>query len=305
MVAADHRRDGARDRARLGARPRRRDRAGRPAARRPAPAPARGQGLPARSRPSARSENFFRKGNLIALRELALRRTAERVDAQMESYRRDEGIAEPWAVRRAHPGRASATRRAALRLIRAARRMASGLQGRVDRGARRDARPSCAGPADAPRLHRRRAWLRRGAGRRDRRSCSGTRVADEILAFARERNVTRIVVGKPVAPALAERCSGSLVETLVRAERRHRRLRHQRRAGRRAARAASTAPAPAERLAHYAAAPSAWWRSRPAVACAHVPALRAGEPRHGLPARRDGAWPLWLGRGAGDLGRRS
>src|SRR6266496_851945 len=32
------------------------------------------------------AQNFFRKGNLIALRELALRRTAERVDAQMQGY---------------------------------------------------------------------------------------------------------------------------------------------------------------------------------------------------------------------------
>src|SRR3979490_328931 len=38
------------------------------------------------------SHNFFRKGNLIALRELALRRTAERVDAQMRDYREDESI---------------------------------------------------------------------------------------------------------------------------------------------------------------------------------------------------------------------
>ena len=37
-------------------------------------------------------QNFFRKGNLIALRELALRRTAERVDRQMREYRTDQGI---------------------------------------------------------------------------------------------------------------------------------------------------------------------------------------------------------------------
>ena len=36
--------------------------------------------------------NFFRKGNLIALRELALRRTADRVDAQMREYRADQSI---------------------------------------------------------------------------------------------------------------------------------------------------------------------------------------------------------------------
>ena len=41
-------------------------------------------------------EHFFRKGNLIALRELALRRTAERVDEQMESYRRDTGVQNIW-----------------------------------------------------------------------------------------------------------------------------------------------------------------------------------------------------------------
>lgn len=35
------------------------------------------------------AKHFFRKGNLIALRELALRRTADRVDAQMQAYRAD------------------------------------------------------------------------------------------------------------------------------------------------------------------------------------------------------------------------
>ena len=36
-------------------------------------------------------ENFFRKGNLIALRELALRRTADRVDEQMRAWRDRQG----------------------------------------------------------------------------------------------------------------------------------------------------------------------------------------------------------------------
>src|SRR5881409_2356251 len=42
--------------------------------------------------------NFFRKGNLIALRELALRRTADRVDAQMQAYMREHAIATTWPV---------------------------------------------------------------------------------------------------------------------------------------------------------------------------------------------------------------
>lgn len=44
-------------------------------------------------------QNFFRKGNLIALRELALRRTADRVDEQMLEYRRDQSVAPVWQTR--------------------------------------------------------------------------------------------------------------------------------------------------------------------------------------------------------------
>ncbi len=43
--------------------------------------------------------NFFRKGNLIALRELALRRTADRVDAQMRAYRADQSIHHVWQAK--------------------------------------------------------------------------------------------------------------------------------------------------------------------------------------------------------------
>src|SRR6059036_2240835 len=42
--------------------------------------------------------NFFREGNLIALRELALRHTAERVDAKMQRYRREHAIGAVWPV---------------------------------------------------------------------------------------------------------------------------------------------------------------------------------------------------------------
>src|SRR5438270_654802 len=44
------------------------------------------------------ARHFFREGNLIALRELALRRTADRVDAQMQRYRRDHAIQTTWPV---------------------------------------------------------------------------------------------------------------------------------------------------------------------------------------------------------------
>jgi two-component system sensor histidine kinase KdpD len=44
-------------------------------------------------------KNFFRGGNLIALRELALRQVAEHVDRSLESYMADKEIADNWAVR--------------------------------------------------------------------------------------------------------------------------------------------------------------------------------------------------------------
>ena len=42
-------------------------------------------------------QNFFRKGNLTALRELALRKTAQKVDQQVLAYRQDQAIDEVWA----------------------------------------------------------------------------------------------------------------------------------------------------------------------------------------------------------------
>ena len=41
-------------------------------------------------------QNFFRKGNLLALRELALRRTADRVDSDVLAYRREQAVSAVW-----------------------------------------------------------------------------------------------------------------------------------------------------------------------------------------------------------------
>ena len=50
--------------------------------------------LPAQAERAAK--NFFRKGNLMALRELALRRTADRVEDDVQAYRVDRSIAQVW-----------------------------------------------------------------------------------------------------------------------------------------------------------------------------------------------------------------
>ena len=72
------------------------------------------------------AENFFRKGNLIALRELALRSTADRVNLQVRDYREEQAISRVWRTSErllvcVSPSPFSA------QLVRAARRMAAGL----------------------------------------------------------------------------------------------------------------------------------------------------------------------------------
>ncbi len=53
----------------------------------------------AAERVDAALANYFRVGNLTALRELALLWTADRVDAALATYRAEQGIAAPWAAR--------------------------------------------------------------------------------------------------------------------------------------------------------------------------------------------------------------
>ncbi len=158
-------------------------------------------------------ENFFRKGNLIALRELALRQTAERVDAQMLAYRRAQGIEQTWAASEqilvaVSPSPYSAP------LVRAARRMAGALHARwfavyVEPRIKRPI-----SKLDEARLSQNlRLAERLGA---QVVTLSGDRASDEILRFARERNVTKIIVGKPIVARLRDRFRASLVDQLVR-----------------------------------------------------------------------------------------
>jgi two-component system, OmpR family, sensor histidine kinase KdpD len=158
-------------------------------------------------------ENFFRKGNLTALRELALRRTADRVDAQMQVYRRDHAIPQTWPVTEriivcVSPSPFSA------RLVRAARRMASGL--RAEWMAVYIETPASLRlpQADRDRVNETlRLAEQLGA---ETVTLSGQRVGEELLRYARARNVSKIVVGKPGGPRWRELLSRSVVDELVR-----------------------------------------------------------------------------------------
>ncbi len=156
------------------------------------------------------AQNFFRKGNLIALRELALRRTADRVDAQMREYREDRSIRSVWQAKErllvcVGPGPDGG------RLVRGAARFAANL--RAD---------WIAIYVETPRLQRlsgndrdrilRTLQLARDLGA-ETVTMGGSHVAATLLSYARSRNVSKLVVGRTSRP-LWRRFATSVAEQL-------------------------------------------------------------------------------------------
>ena len=156
--------------------------------------------------------NFFRKGNLIALRELALRRTAERVDQQMEVYRRDHAVVRTWPTAETIMVCVNMKPRGP-RLVRAARTMATGLHAKWIAVYVQTPRHLRMPQADRDRANQtlRLAELL-GA---ETGVLSGANVAQELLSYARTRNVAKIIVGKPVRARWKEVVFGSVVADLV------------------------------------------------------------------------------------------
>ena len=155
--------------------------------------------------------NFFRKGNLIALRELALRRTADRVDAQMREYRTDQAIAAVWQAKErllvcVGPGAGGD------RLVRAAARLAASLRAEW-----------IAAYVETPRLQRlsdanrdqilKTLALARELGA-DTATLSGQEDAPTLLAYARSRNVSKLVVGKSLRTGLSRLWRAALSDRL-------------------------------------------------------------------------------------------
>jgi two-component system sensor histidine kinase KdpD len=158
-------------------------------------------------------ENFFRKGNLIALRELALRRTAERVDAQMQSYRRAEGVREVWPAAERILVCIGANPRS-IQLIRAAKRMATGL--RADWLAVYVEAPAKVRPKESDLLRLTEHMRLAESLGAETVTLSGHSASEEILSYARSRNFTKIIIGKPTHPRWKDRLFGSVLDQVVR-----------------------------------------------------------------------------------------
>src|SRR5665213_765936 len=159
-------------------------------------------------------ENYFSPGNLTALRELALRRTAERVDDQLLTHMQSHAISGPWPASDRILVCVSEDPRSA-GLVRYAKRVADRLHA-----------PFIALSVETPRT------LRLSTEARDRIADTlrlgealggelvtipggATRIADDILAYARANNVTQIVIGKSTRSRWFEILNGSVVHDLV------------------------------------------------------------------------------------------
>jgi two-component system sensor histidine kinase KdpD len=160
-------------------------------------------------------EHYFSPGNLTALRELALRRTAERVDEQLLTHMQAHAIPGPWAAGERILVCVSEDPRAA-GLVRYAKRLADRLHA----------------PFTALCVETRRS-LQWDEEERDRVADSlrlaealggeaitipggGRSIADDIVRFAQANNVTQIVIGKSARSRWFEILHGSVVHDLVR-----------------------------------------------------------------------------------------
>ncbi|MCA8203822.1 sensor histidine kinase KdpD [Burkholderia sp. AU33545] len=156
--------------------------------------------------------NFFRKGNLIALRELALRRTADRVDAQMREYRADRSIQRIWQARErllvcVGPGPEAPT------LVRAAARLAASLK--ADWIAVYVETPRLQRLPDARRqrtLDALKLAVELGA---ETATLAGDDAVAALIGYAKVRNVSKLVAGGSPKVGLARRFARPFGEKLA------------------------------------------------------------------------------------------
>ena len=159
-------------------------------------------------------DHFFKRGNLLALRELALRRTADRVDKEMLAYREENAIESTWAAGErilvcVSPSPASAS------VIRGARRMAAGLRAPWVAAYVEPALTQPYSRLDRERLDANLRLAESLGGEVAR--LTGPHVSEALLDYARKQNVTRILIGKPTHPRIRDRLRGSLLDEVVRA----------------------------------------------------------------------------------------
>jgi two-component system sensor histidine kinase KdpD len=157
-------------------------------------------------------QKFFRKGNLSALRELSLRRAAERVDGQMRAYMRTRAIPGPWAAGERLLVCISPSPLAE-KLVRTTRRLADELNAEWFAVYVEVASKPELNPANQERISKT-LQLAEELGAHTR-TLTGRSMPGVVQEYARKHNVTKIVVGKPIRPRWRELLAGSVVDQLI------------------------------------------------------------------------------------------
>ncbi|MBK8161224.1 MAG: sensor histidine kinase KdpD [Rhodospirillaceae bacterium] len=159
-------------------------------------------------------QHYFSEGNLTALRELALRRTAQRVDDQMLNYMQAHAIAGPWAAGERvlvcideHP--------ASFGLVRYAKRAADRMQARWTAIYVETVRYHHLSEKERDRVAEALRLAERLGG--DAVTLPGNQIASDLIDFSRANNITQIIIGKSTRSRLFELMHGSVVRDLVRA----------------------------------------------------------------------------------------
>jgi two-component system sensor histidine kinase KdpD len=157
--------------------------------------------------------HFFSTGNLTALRELALRRTAQRVDEQLLSHMREHAIAGPWpAGERLLVCVSEAP--ASAGLIRYTRRVADRLRVPWTAIYVETARTQRLKDVERDRVADHLRLAERLGG--PTITLPGRNIADELVAYAGANNITQIVIGKSARSRWFELVHGSVVRELMR-----------------------------------------------------------------------------------------
>ncbi|MEW6643108.1 MAG: sensor histidine kinase KdpD [Pseudomonadota bacterium] len=160
-------------------------------------------------------EHYFSSGNLTALRELALRRTAERVDEQLLTHMQANAISGPWAAGERILVCLSEDPRSA-GLIRYTKRLADRLHAPWTAICIETRRTLQLSQAERDRLADMMRLAETLGGETLTIPSVSRRIAEDVLSFARANNVTQIVVGKSSRSWWFELTRGSVVHQLVR-----------------------------------------------------------------------------------------
>jgi two-component system sensor histidine kinase KdpD len=160
-------------------------------------------------------EHFFSPANLTALRELALRRTAERVDEQLLTEMQARAIPGPWAAGERILVCVSEDRRAA-GLVRYAKRLSDRLHAPFTALAVETRRSLQLTEEERDRIADTLRLAEQLGGDAITVPASSHRIADDIIGFSHANNVTQIIVGKSSRTRWFEILHGSVVHELVR-----------------------------------------------------------------------------------------